>query len=303
MRHVLFIVLLLSGCTGVGCWDAEGDVTEGLCACPVGTDVSADAQTAINDARLRAGLAPLVRVSELDDAAQAHADYLRDNPPGLTGASGHAETPRQSRFTGEDHWARAVAAGWSGSRLYENISQAGVPEQAVFGWLRTVYHRVPLLVPEATGMGYGQFCQGEDRYDVVLIDEGQLAVDVPDLAVWPVPRDDFVSGTWSGLERPDPVPDVSDDLGVPISVHFRREAQGRVAIFRLTDPAGQVVRTRLIDEETDPAEALDDEVFIVPLEPLDVGTTYAVHVEGTVSGAPFTRDWQFTTRTAQQTPR
>lgn len=296
----LLPLLALASCTQVACWDADGEVTPGLCACPAGGDVSQDALVAVNDARAAAGLTLLVRDPDLDAAAAAHAAYLQLNPPEETGLSGHAEVAGNPGFTGEDHFDRAVAQGWLGPRLLENVSRSGVPEQAVFSWLRTVYHRVPLLGPEVRSMGYAQVCDGEVRYDVALFaEEGLDASDQP--IVWPADGDDFVSGTWSGLESPDPVPDVQTDLGYPISVHLPRN-RGTVSDIALTGPDG-AVDLRLVIPGDDPASQLDDEYFAVPLEPLAFSATYTATASGTVDGQDASWTWSFTTRTKSETPR
>ena len=301
MRNSVLMMLVLTGCESIGCWAADGDVTAGACECPSG-DVSAEALVAVNAARVDAGLSPVVRVPELDAAAAGHIAYLLANSPDVAGVSSHGQSASNSGFTGETHFDRAIAAGWSGERLYEDISRSGVPEQAVFGWLRTVYHRVPILTPEVDGMGYAQTCSDGVRFDVALFAESGAATS-PDITVWPADGDTFVPGRWDGLERPDPVPDLADDHGYPLSVQFRRDAGGDVQGFRVFDEEGAEVATRFIDPSTDPAESLDDEVFAVPLEPLEPESTYRIEVTGNVRGAPFTREWTIGTRSNAETPQ
>lgn len=301
MRSFILLVMVFAGCESVACWDVDGNVTAGVCECPSG-DASADALAAVNTARGASGLSPVVRLAELDAAAQGHIAYLRANNPDDAGVSSHGQSAGNAGFTGETHFERAVAADWSGARLYEDISRAGVPEQAVFGWLRTVYHRVPILTPEVDGMGYAQTCSDGVRFDVALFAESGSATSA-DVMVWPADGDTFVPGRWDGLERPDPVPDIQADLGYPVSVQFRREVGGNVQGFRLFNAEGEEVPTRFIDAASDPSDSLDDEVFAVPLAPLEPERTYRVQVTGSLRGAPFTREWVFGTRTDSQTPQ
>ena len=299
MRTVV-LLSLLAGCESVGCWDADGNVTPGRCECPV-DDGAAAALVEVNAVRTAAGLPPVVRLAELDAAAEGHVAYLVQNDPDDNGRSAHDQVPGDTGFTGADHLARAVNAGWSGPRIYENVSRRGDPEQAMFAWMRTVYHRFPMLVPEVSGMGYASVCGDAQRFDVALFAESApIASSAP--VLWPAPGDDFVPGTWDGLERPDPLPDIDGDVGFPISVQFPR-GTGRVTGLELFDALGNEVPTRFIDASSDPVSQMDDEMVAIPLQPLDFEATYRVRAQGTGISGEWTEEWSFTTRSAAQTPR
>lgn len=98
----------------------------------------------VNDARLRAGVAPLVRDPVLDAVARAHsAEMLR---------LGYFE--HVSPVAGAPE-ARVQAAGYWGERVAENIAYAPTVDEAHLGLMASIHHRANVVEPQMARVGIG----------------------------------------------------------------------------------------------------------------------------------------------------
>lgn len=99
----------------------------------------------INGTRASAGLAPLMRDSRLDRAAQRHAEDMNAN-----------SFMNHRGSDGSSHLARANAAGWGSCLLAENIATGQASEASVFrGWMGSAGHRFNILQPRMRKYGLG----------------------------------------------------------------------------------------------------------------------------------------------------
>jgi hypothetical protein len=98
----------------------------------------------VNDARRKAGVAPLVRDPVLDAVARAHsAEMLR------LGYFEHVSP------VGGAPEARVRAAGYWGERVAENIAYAPTVDEAHVGLMASIHHRANVVEPQMARVGIG----------------------------------------------------------------------------------------------------------------------------------------------------
>ena len=127
----------------------------------------------INEARAAIGVPPLKRNAALDSAATAHANYYKLNfgDPALAGNGLHYEDAGKPGFTGTDFAARAKKAGYSGS-VNENIGLSGNLLVSIEWFLDVINHRLTLIDPRYTDVGFGVINDGKVK--IVVIDLGTV---------------------------------------------------------------------------------------------------------------------------------
>jgi len=136
----------------------------------------ADALVYLNQLRLAAGMKPLLQDVQLDQAAQAHADYLR-----LNHFTGHGESPTLAGFTGQSPSDRALAAGYPSNHVSENIHyQQGdivaseAAKIAVDGLMTAIYHRFGFLSFDIDRVGVGYSADARNSVTVfVMANQGE----------------------------------------------------------------------------------------------------------------------------------
>lgn len=102
----------------------------------------------MNQIRALAGLGPVTLDEKLSDGCGKHADYIVRNldHPKLQGLGIHDEDPSLPGATPEGARSGNAAV----------IALVSDPLDSVDNWLATLYHRLPLLNPRITRIGYGQ---------------------------------------------------------------------------------------------------------------------------------------------------
>lgn len=257
----------------------------GCPAAPAGiSPEAAQAYTRVNEARVAAGSPCSSVVPALDASAEAHCAYYAGNKGNSQCiASPHVEVSSCASFYAANFDEREKKAGYAGSPSSENMHFVGDPAGAVQGWLDTMYHRYPIIDPWQRDFGYGK-AQGCDTMDF-----GSGASTPADtIAVYPYDGQTGVGTSFYGNESPAPqAPPGGWPSGYPISVHVK----GSVDTIQVTKdgsstPLSTVTAAKLSWQ--------NDAVFFYTEKPLDPGTKYHVHVAGN-NGAPFTKDWDFTT--------
>ena len=245
----------------------------------------------LNQHRAAAGLESMVYSPTLEAAAEGHAQYLAANQ-----VSGHQQEPGALLFTGTSLRDRAQAAGYTGG-LAEVVAHVGQAEEAVDRWIETLYHRIPLLYPGYTEMGYAH--AGQDfRANVLVAGPGGGSDAV---ILWPHADQTGVPVGWSGREAPDPLrlyPGAAGPVGYTITASWgRRPAHLSLTRALLTDSQGNPVPAMHFSPQND--QYLRDTVALIPSRPLEPSSTYTVTLEGQVdTGGGLTRyahTWSFTT--------
>jgi hypothetical protein len=279
---------------------------------PVGYDADRLAAfNRLNEVRLSAGLGMVAQQPQMDQAAQAHAEWMIAND-----AFTHDEVEGTPGFTGINWPRRDEAFGYVPVGGGEVISAPVHGEPGVDYLINTVYHRAVLLAFEPVDVGVGW--SGSAALDVsmpLVIDVtkpgtdttrglGQAAQpDIHGVAIWPLNGAQGVPLSL-GLESPDPVPsqDVST-LGTPASLTVAAAKTIYASSFVMTNTAtGAVVPAQLLTNQNDPNDVMPESfIALIPLVVLSANTTYAVSFSGhTVefpSGANEHVDkaWSFTT--------
>jgi hypothetical protein len=258
-------------------------------------DEQANALAEVNLTRQQVGLSAVSLNNNLNQAAQAHADYLQTNLNGIS----HDETPGLPGFTGAAPSARLTAAGYGWSTMNEVIS-GGVAsgQDAVRGLVQAIYHRFGILAPSVAEAGIG-IGTAAGKWPNVVIDFGATvsnAVTMPAgwLGTYPVQgQTDVTRDFFSDTEVPDPVPNLNR-VGYPVSIHAGANDTLSVSSFSLKPVGGSVLDVRLLANPADthvPASA----AAIVPVLPLAYGTSYQADFSGTRNGQTVSLSWTFTT--------
>ena len=66
-------------------------------------------------------------------------------------------------FTGANFGTRVKATGYTGSPAFEVMAFVNEPTRAVSTWVNSVWHRIPILSPWVTELGYGAAKRGQMR--------------------------------------------------------------------------------------------------------------------------------------------
>jgi len=279
---------------------------------PVGYDADRLAAfNRLNEIRLSAGLGMVAQNTMMDQAAQAHAEWMVANDQ-----LSHGEVAGTSGFTGENYARRDEYFGYVPVEGGEVMSSGAHGDAGVDALVNMAYHRSLILAFEPVDVGIG-WSGGISAHVVtpLVIDATRPGTDpvrglgqaaqssIRGAACWPIDGARDVP-LLMGLEIPSPVPTQEVlTLGTPVSVTVERLKTISSTQFTLTNSAtGAVVTTQLLTNKNDP-NGLVPESYIaaVPLAPLAVNTTYRVDFAGSTVRFPtgavesVIRTWSFTT--------
>ena len=278
---------------------------------PVGYDADRLAAfNRLNEIRLSAGLGMLAQSTAMDQAAQAHAQWIIAND-----SFSHEEVAGTTGFTGESWPLRDEAFGYVPVEGSEVIARSGHTSAEVDALVNGVYHRAAILAFEPVDVGIGWSTGAAAHVSMPLVIDitrpgtdatrglGQAAqASIHGAAIWPI--DGALNVPLRlGAESPNPIP--SQDvltLGTPVSVTVGEEAAISATAFVLTNSTtGEVVPTQAVSNGHDPNLLVPRSfIALVPLAPLSPNTTYSVTFTGsTVEALTGTkgvvnRSWSFT---------
>ncbi len=292
------MLLILLGCT-------PASTVETSCTEDAGyEDPSPAAVRALdraNCARQVVGLPPGSLDPRVDQAAQAHADYIA-----ATDEYGHVQSdPSHPLFTGADAAERALAHGVELDPLADALmevvsyhSDGADPAVSVDDWIDSVYHRAPLAVPRLSGVGIGSV----EVFDVMELLAPWQAGDAVDLARYPGDGQRGVPTSFdSDRESPDPAPALGV-VGYPVTLSFLLAEAGSGAnpydidvdlgATALDGPDGPVPLD-VLQPATD--GVLLRTVALLPRQPLQPGTTYTATVAASLRTGAVEESWSFTT--------
>ena len=279
---------------------------------PVGYDADRLAAfNRLNEIRLAAGLGMLAQSTAMDQAAQAHADWMIAND-----SFTHEETAGSPGFTGLNWPRRDEAFGYVPIEGAEVMTGPVHGAQGVDLLINTVYHRAGMLAFEPVDVGIGWSSGVATNVSMPLvIDITRPGMDVVrglgqapqerihGVEVWPVDGARDVP-LRLGLEIPNPVP--SQDvltLGTPVSIIVDEIKTISVTTFVVTSgTSGTVVPVQILTSQNDPNLSVPASfIAVIPLSALAPSTIYHVVFSGTavdrLSGAfqQIDRTWSFTT--------
>src|SRR5262245_26882541 len=170
----------------------------------------------INVYRKAAGLEPVALDPALSKGCAAHAAYLVTNVdhPSTQGLGLHSEDAKLPGYSKEGERAGKASVIFLGRE----------GEQAVDGWIGSLFHRIPLLQSRLRKIGYGAARGGPAKVTVVLDATNGLAP-VKDSTVVVYPAEDQKEVPLSLVpEIPDPVPDSVGTSGYPVTAIFAEGA-------------------------------------------------------------------------------
>lgn len=279
---------------------------------PVGYDAERLAAfNRLNEIRLSAGLGMVAQSTQMDQAAQAHAEWMVAND-----VFTHDEQEGTAGFTGTNWARRDEVFGYVPLSGGEVMSAPTHGAAGVDGLFNTVYHRAVLMAFEPVDVGIGWSGSSAPEVAMPLVIDltrpgtdvirgwGQSAqARIDGASAWPLDGAREVPCRL-GLENPNPVP--SQDvlsLGTPASITVDETSKIAVSKFILTEKiTGAIVPAQVLSSDSDPNLLLPRSfVALVPLSPLSASTTYLESFVGsatefaTDASIAISKSWTFTT--------
>jgi hypothetical protein len=252
---------------------------------PAAAAVSDDMMLLANQLRYAIGAPTLVPDSRVVAAAQNHANYSSAN-----GQGGHFETAGLPYYTGYSARDRVAAMGWSTTFVSEVATGGSSGVAGVRQLWDAPYHRLGMMHPSASTMGWGYSTLGGRGTTVgdIAYDFGLRPVD---FVRSPAHNQTNIPASWSGNESPNPLPaGATRPVGYPIMVVY---SGGQSVVMRgaeVVAPGG--VRVPIYYA---PQQFEYDYQVIIPQRPLAANTTYHVRFDITVAGTYLTNEWDFST--------
>jgi uncharacterized protein YkwD len=258
----------------------------------------------LNRYRVMAGVAPLTENRRLSAADRAHARYLVKNfEDGVTqGASAHGEMPGNRWYTIDGDGA-AHRSDIALRKIVLESPMDAVPGEiadgAVDEWIAGPFHRVDLLDPSVTSVGWGSDRQDDVSASVLEVQRNPHAR-MPwgrhraRPVMFPPPGSLVNIPAFPGGEWPDPLaacPGYYAPSGLPITIQFGPQTSVRVGAHSLT-VEGAALEHCVYDasdyssrgeagESAAAVHALQSTgaVVIVPRDPMAEGRLYAVSID------------------------
>ncbi|HEX4355102.1 MAG TPA: hypothetical protein VHZ95_19355, partial [Polyangiales bacterium] len=227
--------------------------------------------------------------------AAKHCAYYAANASNMMCiADPHSEVMSCTGFTGVNFGDRIKATGYTGSPAFEVMAFLDDPDRAVSTWVNSVWHRIPVLSPWVTELGYGAAA----RCDTIDFGRGKPLPDTT-IVVYPYDNETDIPVSFDG-SREGPMPPTPSTgkwpSGPPISLYAKKLTVTAHTLTKDGDTT-PITHTWL---EAATADAmfkgfLTDVAFMYPDSPLTAATKYRVHITGTSTSGPLDREWTFTT--------
>jgi len=269
-----------------------------------------DALNHLNAIRAKVGLPIFKGNKKLEEAAKYHAYYLGDVYDNYDVNLAHSEDNTNypsSYYRGKTSTDRALKAGYKTDYTGEVISfDDSNSTESIDGLLDSLYHRIALLWNFSNEIGIG----GSEKYYTLQayvhlmgdkLDRWKFLESIsPRLVVYPYENQTNFS-TCMQAESPDPTPDISHDVGNPITLSFNEQKVDTVEVksFKLyyDNNDTEVGNIRLLSAGTDVNGRLSSfDYALMPLDVLQSNTTYRVEVNYVVDGKNEFKGWKFTTK-------
>jgi hypothetical protein len=284
---------------------------------------------AVNDRRSRAGLPELALQPPLQQAAQAHSDYMHRNR--ILDVRESSDNPG---YTGDLPSDRVIRAGYRTRMIFESVSSSPTPVWERDRLLAAVYRRFGLLGMAYDEIGLGgekgyytydlgnaqlnRLCQGPSylgpdpsvtgicddpakriRKSEIARARNRLRRSAPSILLWP-PRNgrDIPPALYD--ESPDPLPDDSVSA-FPVTVEFNPldfPSPPETVDLTLENRAGEALESlTLLSADNDPTHRLTPYQFaLLPKKRLEWGRNYYGILRYRTRGRIHQRKWCFSTR-------
>ncbi|MDN7500731.1 CAP domain-containing protein [Burkholderia gladioli] len=260
----------------------------------------------LNQYRTQCGFPALKQNTVLDQASQAHAQYM-----GLNNLVSDSEVSGNQGFTGATYAdrathfgfpANAIGAGVSGGFAVttNGFSQSIAGTGFVSSLLAGVYHLSATMYPTDLA-GFGEYetqsvvqgtavttaWQSLSLRDTSTSQLSSAPLTFPCQGVTGVPY-------ASRGETPTP-PNVTGMWGTPIAVIANTTDTVTLSTALLTSGSSQVT-LQVLNASSDPNKLIPQNAAVAyPTAPLTPNTSYSATLTGTVNGQPFSRNFAFTT--------
>ena len=241
--------------------------------------------SAVNAKRHDLGLPDLVIDDRLDAAASAHVAYMCKN-----NEAGHDESPNNPGFVGQTGGIRCESFGWcTGS--WEGVS-VGEPSMdlAIANLYDAPYHRIPFMEAGTAAFGAGF----NDARTTILFGMARTQ----SVTVSPADGQKEIPTIWVNHEEPSPLRGhtTKNFCGYPLVLAGFGPTIGilQVSSASLQSADGKSVEIWLLTAADD--QFLKNAAIIIPLQPLQPGTTYTASAQIIYDDLNTTKTWKFTTK-------
>ncbi|MGG2041499.1 CAP domain-containing protein [Burkholderia gladioli] len=260
----------------------------------------------LNQYRTQCGFPALKQNTVLDQASQAHAQYI-----GLNNFVSDSEVSGNQGFTGAIYADRATHFGFPSSAIGAGVSGGFAVTTNGFsqsiagtGFINTllagVYHLSATMYPtDLAGLGEYE-TQSVVQGTAVTTSWQSLSLrntSTSQLASAPLtfPCEGVTGVPYASRgETPTP-PNVSGTWGTPIAVIANVTDTVTLSTALLTSGSGQVT-LQVLNAASDPNKLVPQNAAVAyPAAPLTPNTSYSATLTGTVNGQPFSRNFTFTT--------
>ena len=247
----------------------------------------------VNAYRQRVGVAPLRLDPALNRAAVGHATYyvLNMADGSMTGIGLHSEQPGKPGFIGATIADRIHGQGYPGT-WNEGIALVADPVAAVDTLMETVDHRLPMISPFYTDLGFGGSNNSRTRAAIFTYGGQSPYPQSPEFVAYPADGMTGVAPTYDGDGTSPAFPDATYPVGTAITLQYTGPGTLALTQASLTGPDGTAlpIYTRLN------YNFITRNVLVLAAQqPLQSGVRYTVRVAGTRPAGPFTQVWSFVT--------
>ncbi|NLE73582.1 MAG: hypothetical protein GX604_02985 [Actinobacteria bacterium] len=211
-RHKVAVAFLLTLVCLLVAWNTSANLQTAKAA--VATDLRGQVLEEINTRRIEAGVGSVVRSASLEQAAQAHAEYLVFNAFRWDSGnfSAHTEVATYTGYTGTNAAARARAAGFPHDGVTEDVvrTRNAALSDAQFivkCWIDAPLHRGAVLDRSISQIGFGWWQDGINH--AYVLNSGfdwEANNQWSGVQAYPGIGQEGVPLGWDGNESPQPFP-------------------------------------------------------------------------------------------------
>jgi uncharacterized protein YkwD len=267
------------------------------------TPESITALNAVNMLRVAAGSGCATLNTIVAKAAASHCAYYATNnaSDAMCTSNPHLEVSGCTGYTGDAPWDRMKAAGFmSNGGGAEVMAFVDNPEGAVSTWVNSVWHRIPILDPGTTVLGYGD--SSGTACDTMDFGPG-MKTPTTTVVVYPYDGQTGIPVSFNGqYEGPmPPAPTTGWPSSDPITVYAQKivVTEHTLMIDGTTDPIDHVwLDSTSTQLDASSQQELKNVVFMYASKPFVAMTKYRVKVSGTFAGGTLSKEWTFTTGAA-----
>ncbi len=270
-------------------------------AAPAGaSDAAIAALAAVNAVRVPAGSGCDNMVLTLNMSALNHCNYYAANSSNqMCVADPHGEVSGCTGFTGANVGDRMMAAGYNAFGGYSEVMAfVDNPDSAVATWVNSVWHRIPILDPWTTDLGYGN----DTSCDTIDFGTGTMGAPANTVVVYPYDGQTGVPTSFDGSrEGPmPPAPSSGWPSSSPINIYAQKLSitEHTLTVDGDSTPIEHVWLDTASSTDPNTRGFLRNTAFMYANTPFMANTTYRVTMTGTGSGGPINLTWTFTTGAA-----